>query len=219
MTTTPLLISLKNNNRRIRILTQALERKTFISRTTCSHACGTDAAIGVDGAGGEGSAGGIGHAVACAVYDVIVENVDERDDKEVVEDDDSADAEREEVVEEQMVDKVVEVNEDKDREVEIVSEIKFEEDIENSVLVDDKVENVGGNTTEEERKLPVLEVREFDEEVVDVLRDEAESEPNVVERLDEKALGEIVVVDVDTSVFKLVVADGFVDKLIEVPDD
>ncbi|THV47460.1 hypothetical protein BGAL_0309g00090 [Botrytis galanthina] len=145
-----------------------------------------------------------------------------------------------------MVDKVVGVNEDKNREVEVVPVIKFEEDIENPVLVDDKefedetVENVGGTTTEEERKLPVLEVRESDEEVVDVLRDEAESEPNVLEsevrvtvaceegpddrlpalnvRLDENPLGAIVVVDVSMSVFRLVVADRVEDKLINVPD-
>ncbi|TGO87776.1 hypothetical protein BPOR_0204g00050 [Botrytis porri] len=165
--------------------------------------------------------------------DVMVENVDERDVEEVVEEDDSIDVEVEEVVEyddsidveveevveEGMVDKVVEVSEDKDREVEIVPETKLEEGIENPVPVEDKVENVEGNIMEEGTELPVLEVREFDEEVVDVLWDEVEPEPNVIEGLDEKVLGAIVVVDVSTSVFKLVVADGFVDKLIEVPGD
>ncbi|TGO32849.1 hypothetical protein BHYA_0284g00060 [Botrytis hyacinthi] len=169
-----------------------------------------------------------------------MENVDERDVKEVIEDD-GTDAKLEEVVEEEMVDKVVGASKDKDREVEIVPEIKLEEDVENPVLVDDEVENVGGNTKEEEKKLPVLEVREYDEEVVDVLRDEAESEPNVLEsefrvtvsceegpddrlpvlnvRLDEKPPGAILVVDVDTSVFRLIVADRVEDKLINIPDD
>lgn len=86
----------------------------------------------------------------------------------------------------------------------------------------------------------MLEVRESDEEVVDVLPDEAESEPNVLEsevrvtvtceegpddrlpainvRLDENPLGAIVVVDVSMSVFRLVVADRVEDKLINVPD-
>lgn len=66
-----------------------------------------------------------------------MENVDERDVKEVIEDDDT-DAKRGEVVEEEMVDKVVGVNEDKDREVEVVLVIKFEKDVENPELVDDK---------------------------------------------------------------------------------
>ncbi|KAM0180637.1 hypothetical protein ACHAPF_002344 [Botrytis cinerea] len=240
MTTTPLLISPKNDNCRIRILTQSLQRKTFISRTASYHASGTDAAIRINSAGGEGSAGGIGHAVACAVYDVIVENVDERDVKEVVEDDDSTGTELDEIVEEEMVDKVVEVNEGKNREVEIVPEIKLEE----AVVVDDKdeiVENVDGNMNEDTKKLSVLEVRDFDREIVDVLWDKDESGANVVESkfrvtvtceedpddrlptldvgLDEKLLGAIIVLDVDASVFALVVADGLDDKLIEVPAD
>lgn len=63
-----------------------------------------------------------------------MENVDERDVKEVVEDDDSTGTELDEIVEEGMVDKAVEVNEGKNREVEIVPEIKLEE----AVVVDDK---------------------------------------------------------------------------------
>ncbi|KAM0141988.1 hypothetical protein ACHAP3_001981 [Botrytis cinerea] len=226
MTTTPLLISPKNDNCRIRILTQSLQRKTFISRTASYHASGTDAAIRINSAGGEGSAGGIGHA-----------NVDERDVKEVVEDDDSTGTELDEIVEEEMVDKVVEVNEGKNREVEIVPEIKLEE----AVVVDDKVENVDGNMNEDTKKLSVLEVRDFDREIVDVLWDKDESGANVVESkfrvtvtceedpddrlptldvgLDEKLLGAIIVLDVDASVFALVVADGLDDKLIEVPAD
>ncbi|KAM0173558.1 hypothetical protein ACHAPC_010377 [Botrytis cinerea] len=223
MTTTPLLISPKNDNCRIRILTQSLQRKTFISRTASYHASGTDAAIRINSAGGEGSAGGIGHAVACAVYD-----------------DDSTGTELDEIVEEEMVDKVVEVNEGKNREVEIVPEIKLEE----AVVVDDKdeiVENVDGNMNEDTKKLSVLEVRDFDREIVDVLWDKDESGANVVESkfrvtvtceedpddrlptldvgLDEKLLGAIIVLDVDASVFALVVADGLDDKLIEVPAD
>ncbi|KAM0138835.1 hypothetical protein ACHAO1_003434 [Botrytis cinerea] len=223
MTITPLLISPKNDNCRIRILTQSLQRKTFISRTASYHASGTDAAIRINSAGGEGSAGGIGHAVACAVYD-----------------DDSTGTELDEIVEEEMVDKVVEVNEGKNREVEIVPEIKLEE----AVVVDDKdeiVENVDGNMNEDTKKLSVLEVRDFDREIVDVLWDKDESGANVVESkfrvtvtceedpddrlptldvgLDEKLLGAIIVLDVDASVFALVVADGLDDKLIEVPAD
>ncbi|KAM0308962.1 hypothetical protein ACHAO8_009468 [Botrytis cinerea] len=244
MTTTPLLISPKNDNCRIRILTQSLQRKTFISRTASYHASGTDAAIRINSAGGEGSAGGIGHAVACAVYGwfygegcISGFNVDERDVKEVVEDDDSTGTELDEIVEEEMVDKVVEVNEGKNMEVEIVPEIKLEE----AVVVDDKVENVDGNMNEDTEKLSVLEIRDFDREIVDVLWDKDESGANVVESkfrvtvtceedpddrlptldvgLDEKLLGAIIVLDVDASVFALVVADGLDDKLIEVPAD
>lgn len=94
---------------------------------------------------------------------------------------------------------------------------------------------------EDANKLSVLEVRDFDRDIVDVLWDKDESEANVVENkfrvtvtceedpddrlptldvgLDEKVLGAIIVLDVDASVFALVVADGFDDKLIEVPAD
>jgi hypothetical protein len=94
---------------------------------------------------------------------------------------------------------------------------------------------------EDTEKLSVLEVRDFDREIVDVLWDKDESGANVVESkfrvtvtceedpddrlptldvgLDEKLLGAIIVLDVDASVFALVVADGLDDKLIEVPAD
>lgn len=63
-----------------------------------------------------------------------MKSVDERDVKEVAEEDDSTGTELDEIVEEGMVDKVAEVNEDRNGEVEIVPEIKSEE----AVVVDDK---------------------------------------------------------------------------------